>query len=73
MDYYKDAEISNDQSKVNRDRAVSDENMQRFFDNLGRKDKLTPPRLMGLINEQHKKRDIEIGQMRYWINSPFLN
>ena len=62
LDYYKDAEDINDQSKAN-DRAVSDENMQRFFINLGRKDKLTPPRLMGLINEQHKKRDIEIGQI----------
>jgi len=62
LEYYKDADVINDGGRESV-KHVSDENMQRFFINLGRKDKLTPPRLMGLINEQHKKRDIEIGQI----------
>ncbi len=66
LEYYQDANDINDTSSSNDRRGSSrygDENMTRFFINVGRKDNLTPPRLMGLINEQHKKRDIEIGQI----------
>jgi len=38
-----------------------DENMTRFFINLGRKDDLNPARLIGLINEQRITDNIEIG------------
>ena len=40
-----------------------DENMSRFFINIGRKDKLNPARLIGLINEQKISNNIEIGQI----------
>ena len=40
-----------------------DENMSRFFINIGRKDKLNPARLIGLINEQAIAKNIEIGQI----------
>ena len=49
---------------LNRDssRARSnDENMTRFFINLGRKDKLNPASLIGLINDQKIADKIEIG------------
>ncbi|PHR68812.1 MAG: DEAD/DEAH box helicase [Lutibacter sp.] len=40
-----------------------DENMSRFFINIGRKDKLNPARLIGLINDQKISKNIEIGQI----------
>ena len=39
----------------------SSENMTRFFINLGRKDKLNPARLIGLINEQNITEALDIG------------
>jgi ATP-dependent RNA helicase DeaD len=41
----------------------NDENMTRFFVNIGRKDRLNPARLIGLINEQNIANNIEIGQI----------
>ncbi|MFT7330172.1 MAG: ATP-dependent RNA helicase DeaD [Roseivirga sp.] len=41
----------------------NDENMDRFFINIGRKDRLNPARLIGLINEQEIAKNIEIGQI----------
>ncbi len=40
---------------------MSNENMTRFFINLGRKDRLNPAKLMGLINEQGIDKNVEIG------------
>jgi ATP-dependent RNA helicase DeaD len=40
-----------------------DENMSRFFINIGRKDRLNPARLIGLINDQQIAKNIEIGQI----------
>ena len=37
--------------------------MSRFFVNIGKKDKLNPARLIGLINEQKITSNIEIGQI----------
>ena len=37
--------------------------MTRFFINIGRKDKLNPARLIGLINEQKIADNVEIGQI----------
>ncbi|CAM1345164.1 DEAD/DEAH box helicase [Tenacibaculum amylolyticum] len=42
-------------------RRMSSENMTRFFINLGRKDRLNPAKLMGLINEQGINKSVEIG------------
>lgn len=74
LSYYENAGDLNDLSRVNkrdRDRGVRDdsrgrrdnENMTRFFINIGRKDKLNPARLIGLINEQKIEKNIEIGQI----------
>jgi ATP-dependent RNA helicase DeaD len=45
----------------NRNGRMSSENMTRFFINLGRKDRLNPAKLMGLINEQGINKNVEIG------------
>ena len=39
----------------------SSENMTRFFINLGRKDRLNPARLIGLINDQQITEALDIG------------
>ena len=67
LEYYANAKDLNDTGKSRerdeRGKSRNDENMSRFFINLGRKDKLTPPRLMGLINDQEITNNIEIGQI----------
>ncbi|MCK5814555.1 MAG: DEAD/DEAH box helicase [Flavobacteriaceae bacterium] len=52
-----------DRGEDRRERRRDDENMSRFFINIGRKDKLNPARLIGLINEQEIAKNIEIGQI----------
>lgn len=44
----------------------------RFFINLGNKQSLNAPRLIGLINEQTRKRDIEIGKIEILNNFSFF-
>ncbi len=67
LSYYQNAEDLNDlSSSRDRDsgggrRGGNDENMTRFFINLGRKDKLNPAKLIGLINDQEIGDKIEIG------------
>jgi ATP-dependent RNA helicase DeaD len=56
LSYYKNSNDINDRRKGN-----ASDDMTRFFINLGKLDKLTPPRLLGLINEKHNSKDIEIG------------
>ena len=73
LSYYENAPDLNDSDQMRRgDRSESsdtrgkrrdDENMTRFFINIGRKDKLNPARLIGLINEQQIAKNIEIGQI----------
>ena len=41
----------------------SDENFTRFYINLGKMDRINPAKLMGLINENLNKNDVEIGQI----------
>ena len=69
LSYYENAADLNDLSSSRRDRDSSDtgrgrqrdENMTRFFINIGRKDDLNPARLIGLINDQRITDNIEIG------------
>ena len=68
LSYYENAEDLNNISSSSRDRDSSrrrrggnDENMTRFFINLGRKDKLNPAKLIGLINDQQIGKKVEIG------------
>ena len=60
--YYENAKDLNDLSSRDNSRGrSSSENMSRFFINIGRKDKLNPAKLIGLINDQNIGDKIEIG------------
>ncbi|MBE7648632.1 DEAD/DEAH box helicase [Tenacibaculum finnmarkense] len=62
LTYYNKSDDLNDISNKDSSRArATDENMTRFFINLGRKDKLNPATLIGLINDQKIADKIEIG------------
>ncbi len=67
LSYYENAgdlnDLSRSREKDSRGKRRDDENMTRFFINIGRKDKLNPARLIGLINEQNISKNIEIGQI----------
>lgn len=67
LSYYENAPDLNDSEHMrgtdNRGKKRNDENMTRFFINIGRKDRLNPSRLMGLINEQQIAKNVEIGQI----------
>lgn len=66
LSYYENAPDLNDSEQMRSERGSrrsDDENMQRFFINIGRKDRLNPARLIGLINEQDIANNIEIGQI----------
>ncbi|WP_456424209.1 DEAD/DEAH box helicase [Lutibacter sp.] len=68
LSYYQNAPDLNDSDQMrggsdSRGKRRNDENMSRFFINIGRKDRLNPARLIGLINEQQIAKNIEIGQI----------
>jgi ATP-dependent RNA helicase DeaD len=62
--YYENAKDLNDLSSRENSRArTENENMTRFFINIGRKDNLNPGKLIGLINEQNIGDKVEIGSI----------
>jgi len=63
LSYYENARDLNDLSSKDsgRNGRGSNENMTRFFINIGRKDSLNPAKLIGLINDQKITNNIEIG------------
>lgn len=65
LSYYENAPDLNDlKSRENtRSGKGSNENMTRFFINIGRKDRLNPARLIGLINDQNIGDKIDIGSI----------
>ncbi len=70
LSYYKDApdlnisENVNDSEGKRKDRKNrSDKEFSRFFINIGSKKKLSPAKLIGLINDQTQMRDINIGKI----------
>lgn len=65
LSYYENAPDLNDlKSRENtRSGKGSSENMTRFFINIGRKDRLNPARLIGLINDQQIGEKIDIGSI----------
>ncbi len=71
LSYYQNAPDLNDSDQMRgsgrdsdtRGKRRDDENMSRFFINIGRKDNLNPARLIGLINDQKIAKNIEIGQI----------
>ncbi|MEE9406597.1 MAG: DEAD/DEAH box helicase [Polaribacter sp.] len=64
LKYYENSKDLNDLSSRENSRARAiDENMTRFFINIGRKDNLNPGKLIGLINEQNIGDKVEIGSI----------
>jgi len=61
LEYYENAKDLNDLSSRDSARRTTDENMTRFFINIGRKDSLNPGKLIGLINEQNIGNKVDIG------------
>jgi ATP-dependent RNA helicase DeaD len=62
LKYYENSKDLNDLSSRDNSRArTENENMTRFFINIGRKDNLNPAKLIGLINDQNIGDKIEIG------------
>ena len=62
LKYYENSkDLNNLSSKDNSRARATDENMTRFFINIGRKDSLNPGKLIGLINEQNIGDKVEIG------------
>jgi len=60
--YYENARDLNDDGSKSSSRST-DDSFTRFYINLGKMDDLNPARLIGVINENLGKRDIEIGQI----------
>ena len=59
--YYENSKDLNDLGRENSRSRATDDNMTRFFINIGRKDNLNPAKLIGLINDQNIGDKIEIG------------
>ena len=64
LKYYENSKDLNDVSSRENSRSRDvNENMTRFFINIGRKDNLNPGKLIGLINEQNIGDKVEIGSI----------
>ena len=64
LKYYENSKDLNDLSSRDNSRArTENENMTRFFINIGRKDNLNPGTLIGLINDQNIGDKVEIGSI----------
>jgi len=69
--YYENSnDLNGDDSKERR--RSSDENFTRFYINIGKMDDLNPARLIGFINENLKKNNVEIGQIEILKNFSFF-
>jgi len=62
LSYYEKARDLNGDDSREKGRS-SDDSFTRFYINLGKMDDLNPAKLIGVINENLKKRDVEIGQI----------
>lgn len=77
LEYYKNAKDLNvtESGREGRDRESTRGNVRgftRFFINVGQKQKIKVPNLIGLINETTRKRDIEIGKIEILRNFSFF-
>jgi len=75
LDYYKNAKDLNVTESGRGDRESRNGNVQgftRFFINVGQKQQIKVPNLIGLINEKTRKRDIEIGKIEILRNFSFF-
>lgn len=72
LSYYENTrDLNESDSNVKASRS-DDSSFERFFINLGKADDLNPARLIGLINENIQKRDVEIGQIEILKNFSFF-
>ena len=62
LSYYENSKDLNGNDSGDQ-RNYDDENLTRFYINLGKMDEMNPAVLIGLINENLKKRNVEIGQI----------
>lgn len=69
LSYYQDADDINAADDYTRKTA---ENFTRFYINLGKMDKVNPPKLMGIINENLSKNNVEIGQIEIFKSFSFF-
>ena len=74
LTYYKNSKDLNQTGKQqeSKTRNRGGVNFSRLFINLGKKDKLTPARLLGLINESLDSNDMEIGKIDILDNFSFF-
>jgi ATP-dependent RNA helicase DeaD len=63
LDYYRDAEDLNVDESRERQQWSSRENFTWLFMSIGRKDGVLPQKLLGMINEYTRKRDLRIGKI----------
>ncbi len=71
LSYYENTRDLNEDGSNVRERS-SDDSFTRFFINLGKTDDLNPARLIGLINENISKNNVEIGQIEILKNFSFF-
>ncbi len=63
LEYYRDAKDLNvDESRERSDRSEGG-SFTRLFMSIGRKDGLLPPKLLGLVNDYTKNRDLKVGRI----------
>ncbi len=74
LTYYKDAKDMNVSKGENTPvkKHSSDKKFSRFFINLGSKNKIRVPTIIGLINENTRQRNIEIGKIDIFGNFSFF-
>lgn len=75
LEYYKHAKDLNISESGREDRASRNGNVRgftRFFINVGEKNKVKAPNLIGLINEKTRNRNIEIGKIEILRNFSFF-
>jgi ATP-dependent RNA helicase DeaD len=77
LEYYRNANdlnvsSSSDESGRRNKKRSSSSSFARFYINIGGKQKVKTPELIGLINEHTKRRDIEIGKVEIQNNFSFF-
>ena len=75
LNYYKNAgdlNVNDERQRRNTKEIAKATSFSRFFINVGSKNKLTPPQMIGLINDYTKRRSIEIGKIDILKNFAFF-
>lgn len=75
LNYYKNApDLSVNESRERKEEKIirKSTSFTRFFINVGSKNNLTPPRMIGLINDNTRRRNIEIGKIDILKNFAFF-